>query len=208
GIRWALEALEKEQLTESQQALVKSAKDKSHQLVTIVGTLLDISAIESGKNIYKFEGVDLATLAHEVAKDFGELAARSRVSLYFVPSEVPLPPAKADRERIKWVMNNVIENAIRYTPAGGSVSLWLEEGAGRIFLHIKDTGIGIKPEDRGNIFERFYRAGNAIAKENAGNGLGLYIARTIASDHGGDLNFEPNKEGPGTTFTLSLPVFA
>lgn len=206
GIRWALEALEKEQLTEAQKALVLSAKDKSHQLVSIVGTLLDISAIESGKHIYRFAPTDMATLAHHVAQEFAELAARSKVSLYFVPSEEPLPKAKADAERITWVLNNITENAIRYTPAGGSVRISLAQGAGLVFVHVHDTGIGIKPEDRGNIFERFYRADNAIAKENAGNGLGLYIARTIATDHGGDLNFEPNKEGPGTTFTLSLPV--
>lgn len=206
GIRWALEALEKEQLTESQMALVTSAKDKSHQLVSIVGTLLDISSIESGKHKYNFEPTDISALTHAVAQEFAELASRTSVSLYFVPSDEPLPLVKADRERIKWVMNNVTENAIRYTPAGGSVRLSLEKGPGLVFVHIHDTGIGIKPEDRGNIFERFYRTENAIAKENAGNGLGLYIARTIATDHGGDLNFEPNKEGPGTTFTLSLPI--
>ncbi len=75
-------------------------------------------------------------------------------------------------------------------------------------LRVRDTGIGIEPTDRGNIFERFYRAPNAIAKENGGNGLGLYIARTIATDHGGDLNFAANEDGPGTTFVLSLPIAA
>lgn len=208
GIRWALEALEKEQLTEDQHALVKSAKDKSHQLVGIVGTLLDISSIESGKHKYVFVKTDIAALAREVAGEFGELAARSKVSLYFVPPEEELPQVKADKTQVKWVLNNIIENAIRYTPAGGSVRVSLAKGAGLIFVHVHDTGIGIKPEDRGNIFERFYRADNAIAKENGGNGLGLYIARTIATDHGGDLNFKPNAEGPGTTFSLSLPVAA
>ncbi|MEK7511020.1 MAG: HAMP domain-containing sensor histidine kinase [Patescibacteria group bacterium] len=206
GIRWALEALEKETLTESQMALVTSAKDKSHQLVNIVGTLLDISAIESGKHKYTFAPVDIEALTHAVAKDFGELAERTKVSLFYVPPENPLPLARADAEQVKWILNNIIENAVRYTPPGGSVRVMLESGVDRVFVHVRDTGIGIKPEDRGNIFERFYRAENAVAKENGGNGLGLYIARTIATDHGGDLNFEPNKEGPGTTFTLSLPV--
>ncbi|MES2994841.1 MAG: HAMP domain-containing sensor histidine kinase [Patescibacteria group bacterium] len=206
GIRWALEALEKEQLTESQIALVSSAKDKSHQLVNIVGTLLDISAIESGKNKYTFAPTDLDELAHEIAQEFAELAARTEVSLYYVPSEDPLPLAKADRVRVKWILNNIIENAIRYTPKGGSVRISVAGSQDRVYVHVRDTGIGIKAEDRGNIFERFYRADNAVAKENAGNGLGLYIARTIATDHGGDLNFSPNTDGPGTTFSLSLPL--
>ena len=143
-----------------------------------------------------------------MAGEFGELAERSKVSLYFVPSEEAVPLVRADKTQVKWVLNNVIENALRYTPAGGSVRVMLANAPGRVFVHVIDTGIGIKPEDRGNIFERFYRAENAVAKENAGNGLGLYIARTIATDHGGDLNFSPNKEGPGTTFTLSLPTAA
>jgi signal transduction histidine kinase len=206
GIRWALEALEKEDLTEDQKALVKSAVDKSHDLVGVVGTLLDISSIESGKYHYKFESVDMAALAADIARDFTELASERQVSLFYQGGELPIPPVRADRDRIKWVLNNLVENAIRYTPSGGTVRLTASTGGGRVFVKVKDTGIGIPPEDRGNIFERFFRSGNAIAKENAGSGLGLYIARTIATDHGGDLSFVPNEAGPGTTFILSLPL--
>src|SRR3989344_976311 len=140
GIRWALEALEKEQLTESQMALVESAKGKSHQLVSIVGTLLDISAIESGKHKYDFQKTDMAALAREVAGEFGELAERSKVSLYFVPSEEAVPLVRADKTQVKWVLNNVIENALRYTPAGGSVRVMLANAPGRVFVHVIDTG--------------------------------------------------------------------
>ncbi|MEK7079848.1 MAG: HAMP domain-containing sensor histidine kinase [Patescibacteria group bacterium] len=206
GIRWALEALEKEELTESQKALVASAVEKSHSLVNIVGTLLDISSIESGKHKYSFAYADLIELLAETVNDFAELATRNNVSLYFVPPQDELPQVRMDRERIKWVLNNIIENGLRYTPAGGSVSIVTQLTAQRVYVHIRDTGIGIQPKDRDNIFERFYRAENAVAKENAGNGLGLYIARTIATDHGGDLNFKANEDGPGTTFSLSLPV--
>lgn len=206
GIRWALEALEKEQLNESQKALVASAGEKSKQLVSIVGTLLDISSIESGKYNYKFVAVDIGALADEMAREFAEMAKRAEVQLYHERTGEVLPLARADKERIKWVLNNLVENAIRYTPVGGRVRIITASGAGRVYVYVSDTGIGIEPQDRSNIFERFYRAGNAIAKENAGNGLGLYIARTIATDHGGDLNFKPNDDGPGTTFTLSLPL--
>lgn len=208
GIRWALEALDKESLTESQKALVKSAKDKSHDLVDTVGTLLDISAIESGKHKYVFADLDIEQLVAEVAHDFAYLAVEKQVSLYYAKSEQPLPHVRADRSRIKWILNNLIENAIRYTPSGGTVRVSADASGMRLNVRVHDTGIGIPANDRGNIFERFYRAPNAITKENQGNGLGLYIARTIAVDHGGDLNFAPNDEGPGTTFTLSLPLAA
>lgn len=208
GIRWALEALQKESLTEAQAALVKSAVDKSHDLVGIVGTLLDISAIESGKYKYAFTSVDIAALLAEVAQDFGPLAGKAAVSLFYAKEGDEVPPVRADRERIKWVLNNLVENALKYTPAGGTVRLSTEGADGKMLIRVKDTGIGIPAEDRGNIFERFYRAENAAAKENAGNGLGLYIARTIAQDHGGELHFVGNEDGPGTTFILSLPIAA
>lgn len=205
GIRWALEALEKENITESQRALVENAVSKSKDLVAIVGTLLDISSIESGKHKYNFTKVDLLELMKEVVADFTVQAAQGKVLLSLVPPEFMLPPAHADRDQVKWVLNNLVENGIRYTPEGGSVQITFETFPERVQIHVRDTGIGITPKDRNNIFERFYRAGNAIAKENKGNGLGLYIARTIATDHGGDLNFTANENGPGTTFTLSLP---
>jgi len=206
GIRWALEALEKEPLTGSQKALVASAVEKSHSLVSIVGTLLDISSIESGKYKYQFIAGDLNELVRVTVRDFGELAARTQVSVIFVPSETPPPPVRMDRERIRWVLNNIIENALRYTPPNGSVRVTIEVSAARAYVHVRDTGIGIQPKDQGNIFERFYRAENAVTKENSGNGLGLYIARTIATDHGGDLNFKANEGALGTTFTLALPI--
>jgi signal transduction histidine kinase len=207
GIRWALEALEKENLTENQRALVKSAVDKSHDLVGIVGTLLDISAIESGKYAYQFAPTDMHALVKQLVVDFSPLAVQKGVSLFYPEdTSVTIPAARADQDRIKWVLNNLIENAIKYTPAQGSVRISVDAAERRVFVRIKDNGIGILPEDRANIFERFYRAQNAISKEQKGNGLGLYIARTIATDHGGDLNFIGNEDGPGTTFVLSLPI--
>jgi len=207
GIRWALEALEKENLTEEQKSLVVSAVGKSKDLVGIVGTLLDISSIESGKYHYQFAPVDMRELATEVAKDLSPVATERNVTLFFAGEEgEEARLARADRERVKWVITNLVENAIRYTPSGGSVQLSVNSAGNHVFTRVKDTGIGIPKADQANIFERFYRAGNAIQKENAGSGLGLYIARSIATDHGGDLGFEPNTPGIGTTFTLSLPA--
>jgi len=205
GIRWALEALSRGELTEEQRALAKNATDKSHELVNIVGTLLDISAIESGKYKYTFAEVNVVDVVNEVLADFKQSAGESGVSLSLEVTE-DTPRIKADGERIKWVLNNLVENAIRYTPSGGAVRVGISYSKNHVFIAVRDNGIGIPMSDRGNIFERFYRGSNAASKENEGNGLGLYIARTIATDHGGDLTFKANIEGPGTTFTLTLPV--
>lgn len=207
GIRWALEALQKEHLTESQKALVASAVDKSHDLVAIVGTLLDISAIESGKYQYQFQSVDMDAMLKKLVADFTPFSTEKKVSTFYSHEDTESTPhAYADEERIRWVLTNLIENAIQYTPEGGTVRISLEGAEQRVFIRVRDTGIGILPQDRANIFERFYRAQNAVSKTQKGSGLGLYIARTIATDHSGDLNFVSNKDGPGTTFVLSLPV--
>ncbi len=206
GIRWALEALAKEPLTEMQKTFVDDAANKSRDLVGIVGMLLDISSIESGKHKYVFESVKLQEIVEMVVRDFNHQAVESKVTLSVDAFDPALPLVRADRQQIKWVLNNLIENAIRYTPSGGTVHIVMNAFSGRVQVLVSDTGIGITSKDRNNIFERFYRAENAVAKENKGNGLGLYISRTIATDHGGDLNFAANVNGPGTTFTLSLPT--
>lgn len=207
GIRWALEALEKEQLTETQRELIVNAKNKSRDLVAIVKTLLDISSIESGKQKYMFEVIDLHALLVEVAHDFVPMANKAKVALYYAIDQTKFF-VKGDRERLKWIFNNLIENAIRYTFESGAVRLSIVQNGSRILVNVQDTGIRIPAKDRANIFERFYRADNASAKENQGSGLGLYIARTIARDHGGDLSFADNEGTPGTTFTLWLPAIS
>ncbi len=208
GIRWALEALEKsDTVSEEQRALIENAAEKSHQLVSIVGTLLNMSSIESGKHQYHFEAVDMPAFLKTVVADFDHMARERSVTLSYKENPHALPPVRADREQVRWVLNNIIENAIRYTPSGGSVTAWADmRDSLTLCVHVRDTGIGIPETDRSGIFERFYRASNAVSKENAGNGLGLYIARTIAADHGGDLSFSANDTKVGTTFTLSLPV--
>lgn len=206
GIRWALEALAKEPLTDMQKTLVEDAANKSRDLVGIVGMLLDISSIESGKHKYTFEPVQLTELVESVVRDFTHQAAECKVIMTLDPFPESVPRVRADRQQVKWVLNNLIENAIRYTPEGGSVRVSLVLAPERVQIKVHDTGIGITGKDRNNIFERFYRAENAVAKQNKGNGLGLYISRQIATDHGGDLTFAGNEGGLGTTFTLSLPT--
>ncbi len=206
GVRWALEGLQKENLTESQKALLTGAIEKTHELVSIVGTLLDISAVGPGKTPYAFAISDLGSLIDEVVSEHEPQAQKASLSLFYAKSGSVLPKIQMDREKIKTVLNTLIENAIRYTPAPGSVRITADAQEGRAYIRVKDTGIGIPEKNRDNIFERFYRAENATATQTTGNGLSLSIARSIAIDHNGDLNFVANMDGPGMTFVLTLPV--
>jgi len=205
GIRWALEAMEKEDLEEGKMAVVKDALEKNKQLIQIVRTLLDVSAIESGRYNYKFAPTSLPQLIEETIEQLQEHATRQQVQVYF---EVPKysPDVKADKERLRWVLINLLENAIRYTPPKGTVTVSLEPTKDRVFVSVHDTGIGIADNERNNIFERFYRGKEAAKMQNGGNGLGLYIARNVVRDHGGDLDFKSNEAGIGTTFFFSIPT--
>ena len=207
GIRWALEAMIKEPLAEDKKVVLADALEKNKQLIQIVRTLLDVSAIESGKYNYKFEPVSLPALITKTIEQLQEHAVRQQVTVRYVATK-EIPDVKADGERLRWVLINLIENAIRYTPKQGSVTVTLEPAHGRVFVSVHDTGIGIPNNERHNIFERFYRGKEAAKMQNAGNGLGLYIARNVIQDHGGDLDFKDNEAGIGTTFFFSIPVYA
>lgn len=205
GIRWALEAMAKEPMDEGKKAVVADALEKNKQLIQIVRTLLDVSAIESGRYNYKFEPVALPELIHNTIEQLHEHAVRQQVTVRLEAPEF-VPNIKADKERLRWVLINLIENGIRYTPKNGAVTVTLEPARGRVFVYVHDTGIGIPDTERNNIFERFYRGKEAAKMQNGGNGLGLYIARNVVRDHGGDLDFKSNVDGVGTTFFFSIPV--
>ncbi len=206
SIRWALEALQKEKLSDDDNLLVTTAVEKSKELVAIVSTLLDTSSIEAGKYKYKFIQTNMQSLLAKVVGGLQYLADKREIKLQYRSYSEVLQSVRVDKERITWILNNLIENALKYTPKGGHVDVWAEVSDNKMLVRVHDTGIGIPEIDRPDIFGRFYRAENAIAKENEGNGLGLYIARSVAKDHGGNLSFESNSKGVGTTFTLSLPM--
>jgi len=112
-----------------------------------------------------------------------------------------------DRSRVRQLILNLVENAVKYTPRGGSVSVRLVTGDGRVALSVADTGIGIAPGDLPHIFDRFWRADTARTRtgERAGTGLGLAICKWIAEAHGGAIDVH-SRPGRGTTFTVTLPV--
>ena len=136
-----------------------------------------------------------------VAKEATETAANGRVSVEFVPIGHEITAA-FDRERILQVASILLDNAVKYTPDGGSVTVRVEEEDGSVALAVSDTGVGISEDQLPLVFERFYRADAARAEE--GVGLGLSIARQIAEAHGGTIEAR-SKLGVGSTFVLLLP---
>ena len=174
--------------------------DETSRLAALVGDVLDTSRIEAGTFSYSFDEVDLEGLIRDVvaASEVGQDEVRVRADV-----ADPLPTIRGDRERLRQVLTNLVENAIKYSAVGDEVEVLATAEDGLVQVAVTDRGPGIAPEDQGLIFEKFGRskAGKALP----GTGLGLFIARSIAEAHGGSLEVRSAPQH-GATFTLRLPA--
>jgi len=127
------------------------------------------------------------------------------IELIFLKPETIIPSINCDEEMIRVVIQNLIENSIKYSNANGKIFVSLSQKENNVQISVHDTGIGIKNEDKDNIFQKFFRAPNAIEKDAVGSGLGLYTTRNIVEKHNGKIWFEDTQSGE-TTFFVILPI--
>jgi len=174
-------------------------------LSALIDDLFELSRLEAGDIGWSLDRVPLDELVGETVE---AMRVQAEVKGVAVLSEVPsaLAPARANPEKIQRVLFNLIQNAIRHTPADGSVVVRAEPFDGRIEVEVRDTGAGIAPEEREHVFTAFYRGGVDAARTGAGAGLGLAVSRAIVEAHGGRIWLE---EAPvGTRVRFSVPVAA
>ena len=170
----------------------------------LVGELLELSRIESGQATLRLEPASPEPVVRRAAARLRPQAVRAGLDLETqLPSE--LPDVRADADRIEQVLVNLIHNAIKFTPDGGRITVGARQGDGEVVLWVADTGVGIDEKDLTRIFERFYKADRSRA--GGGTGLGLAIAKHIVQAHSGRIWAE-STEGAGSTFYLSLPIWA
>ena len=175
--------------------------DETARLADLVGDVLDTSRIEAGTFSYRFEEVDLGRVVDEAV----ETAALAQQDVPVVASvRGALPAIRGDRTRLRQVLGNLIENAVKYSPEGGEVRVSAAAANGAVRIAVRDAGPGIPGDQQGRIFEKFGRV-DVPGASKPGTGLGLFIARSIAEAHGGSLDVSSGAE-PGSTFTLTLPV--
>lgn len=172
------------------------------RLTQVIQELGQLSRIESGAAPMLKEPFDLADTVRAAANRLEPQAGRAGLKLH-LELPVHLPAALGDRERIEQVLMNLLHNAIKFTPAGGSVTLSAGAGRDGIQVTVSDTGVGIAPEDLPRVFERFYKADRA--RSGGGTGLGLAVAKHIVEAHGGRIWAE-STEGKGSTFRFTLPL--
>jgi signal transduction histidine kinase len=186
---------------DQREAFLALIADETNRLAALIGDVLDTSRIEAGTFSYSFTDVDLARLVEDAVATavVGQDEVRVRA---LVPGAVPR--VRGDRERLRQVLTNLIDNAVKYSPAGDEVEVSVRRDDGDVRISVRDHGPGIPSDQQRLIFEKFGRA-DVPGGSKPGTGLGLFIARSIAEAHGGSVEVESHADG-GATFTLTLPA--
>jgi signal transduction histidine kinase len=178
--------------------------EESDRLNALINNLLDASRIQAGA--FKLEKGDvlISKLAERVVESFRIQAENHRFLLDF---SADFPYVSGDEERLRQVLNNLVSNAIKYSPAGGEIQVGGWSDGASATIYVADQGIGIPVEEQGKLFQRFYRVDSSLRRSTQGAGLGLFLCKSIVEAHGGRiwLRSEPGK---GTTVFFTLPLEA
>ena len=177
--------------------------NESDRMTKIVQDLLLLSKFDAGDNDLRMEPFDLSASARNICSALLLNVKKRGMHMTLEAPETPVTCC-GDRARIEQVLVNIVTNAIRYTPDGGSVTVRVGQGPGQVWFSVEDTGIGIPKADMPHIFDRFYRVDKARSRSLGGSGLGLAIAREIVERHGGSIAID-SEPGEGTTVTVTLP---
>jgi signal transduction histidine kinase len=198
-------AITRPDLPQETLAALEETLQEVNRMTELLESLLTLARADEGRADLHREPVDLREIIEEAGETGELLAEHAGVGI-----EIRLPPdplvVAVDRSRMRQLALNLIENAVKYTPRGGQVSVELGSTDGRVTFSVADTGIGIAPGDLPHVFDRFWRADSARTRtsERAGTGLGLAICKWIAEAHGGTIEVQ-SRPGRGTTFTVGIP---
>jgi len=210
GIKWGIEALYKGDvgpLTEEQSKVAEQTYHMVERLASTVENLLDVSKLEEGKFGYRMAKGDIVELAQSVMETYTQSAQQHEVKLLFFPPDQHIPQLTFDASKITLVLQNLIDNAIKYNVQNGEVRARIELMPDKPYvkISIEDTGIGVPQDDMKLLFTKFYRSEETLKKEAAGSGLGLYISKNIVKRHGGDI-WATSTQGRGSVFSFALPT--
>ncbi len=207
NLKWAIEILMSGRLgriEEQQTEYFRILKENISRMTELVSDLLTVSRIETATLLLEKKEVFLPDLIKNLILKFKPFAQASNIEIIFRPQE-NLPKVLTDISQIKSVMENLLDNAIRYIKNSGQVEVLLEKRGKNLYFEIKDNGVGIPKEDQKYIFQKFFRSGNVLKYQTQGSGLGLYISKAIIEKLGGKIGFQ-SKENKGSTFWFTLPI--
>ena len=190
-------------LTNEQNELVSRIERGLGSMNAIIKDFLDVSQLELGTFASQPTGIQLAPFFEEVSDEFVEQVATKRIDLQKEYGDKDFA-ITADKRLLHMVVSNLISNAVKYTPDGGTVKVSYQVDVSQLVISVADNGIGVPLEDQERLFTRFFRANNARDAVIKGTGLGLYIAKKSLDILGGEISFT-STPGQGTIFTITLP---
>lgn len=206
NLKWYIDFLltrRAQELTEGVKTYLLQMYKRNEEMIDLVNTLLNLSRVEMGRLKVEIVTEDVAPMLQgvleELAPVFGEKTITLKTS---IPERLTFA---TDPRLLRIVFQNILANAVRYTPANGAVTVQAAARNKEAIFVVSDTGIGIPLEEQGRIFNKMYRASNAQTMEVNGNGIGLYMCKSLVEAMGGTIGFV-SKQGEGTTFTVSLPL--
>jgi signal transduction histidine kinase len=189
---------------EAQRESLGIVQRNADRLLHLIDDLLDIARIEAGKVELRRTRLDLASLIQEVAKALRPQIEAKGQQLTIDPAEA-LPGVSGDADRVTQILTNLLSNAHKYTPPGGTISISACREAGRVRINVQDTGIGLSSDDQAHLFTKFFRAQHRTPTGVGGTGLGLAISRALVELHGGEITVTSTL-GQGSTFSFTLPT--
>lgn len=203
-IKWSLESLRQTVLPAEREKFTDQIQKANSRLVDLTDILIGLVKVDSSDYQYHLETVAFEPLVQHVIEGVKSRAEEKHIKISFA-TEGGVPPVSVDVKRIQFVLQIILENAINYTPDGGSVAITLGWKKGKVVTTIHDTGIGMSRQELGHVFSKFYRGPRAKTQDTEGMGIGLYMAKSITERHGGKISVESGGEGQGTTFSVKLP---
>lgn len=206
SINWIFESLAKETMPDNQKEMVDMGGVATSNILKTVNDLLDVSQIEEGKYGYNFQTVDIDTFVEEVLAEMMPYAQEMGIKMYLKKLGTPLT-VSIDPQKMGIILSNLVSNAVKYNIENGEVTVEVKklEEKPYVEVSVKDTGIGIPPEEMQRLFTKFFRADNAQKTVADGTGLGLYISKNIARRHGGDIWAE-SQLNRGSVFHVTIPT--
>lgn len=194
------------ELNEPQKKSLSTIISASDRMNELISTLLNITRIEGGTIDITPKQVQLDKVAEEVIRELALMASNKSINLSVATRGKASPKLKTDSLIVKEIITNLVSNAIKYTPDGGSVNIIIRPHQANVAVDVVDSGWGIPKYAQDQVFSKFFRAQNIIKRETTGTGLGLYLVKGLLDALGGQINFISD-EGKGTTFSFSLPRY-